>query len=216
MEGVEQAKAYAEADFDDVNAAFVERFLTAFPERGPREIVDLGCGPADIAIRIVRARPSTSLLAVDGSAAMLEQARRAIAAAGVGDQIELLQANIPVGDTLDRRFDVIISNSLLHHLHDPDGLWRDVATLARAGAAVLVVDLFRPRSEAAVQKLVEAYMSDVPTVLARDFENSLHAAFTVAEVQAQLAAYPSLSALKIEEISDRHLAVFGHVASAHR
>jgi hypothetical protein len=50
----EQAEAYAVADFAEVNARFVESFRMRFPTFGRGTIVDLGCGPADIAIRLAR------------------------------------------------------------------------------------------------------------------------------------------------------------------
>ena len=45
MDDPAQASAYAMADFADVNRAFVERFLTRFPDVENGTILDLGCGP---------------------------------------------------------------------------------------------------------------------------------------------------------------------------
>ncbi|PIV81546.1 SAM-dependent methyltransferase, partial [bacterium CG17_big_fil_post_rev_8_21_14_2_50_64_8] len=51
MDDPKRAEAYAEADFSEVNQAFVDNFLSAFPECKGKRILDLGCGPADIPIR---------------------------------------------------------------------------------------------------------------------------------------------------------------------
>jgi len=104
----------------------------------------------------------------------------------------------------------VVSNSLLHHLHDPAGLWRMIRARGAAGAAVVVMDLMRPASESAARALVEAYAADEPEVLRRDFYNSLLAAFEPGEVRQQLAA-AGLGHFSVTEASDRHLVVRGRI-----
>jgi len=52
MDGEEQARAYAAADFADVNQSFVDRFRATFPELSAGYVVELGCGPADNPMRL--------------------------------------------------------------------------------------------------------------------------------------------------------------------
>jgi SAM-dependent methyltransferase len=108
------------------------------------------------------------------------------------------------------RYDAVISNSLLHHLHDPRGLWTSVRAAGAPGAAVLVMDLFRPESHAEAWRIVEQYSGNEPDLLKRDFFNSLCAAFTQDEVRIQLAAC-GLDALRVQTVSDRHLSVSGRL-----
>src|SRR2546425_210812 len=68
MDDEAQALAYAQADFVEVNRGFVDRFRTAFPDLTRSRVVDLGCGPADIPIRLVRLMPTLGVTAVDASA----------------------------------------------------------------------------------------------------------------------------------------------------
>ena len=103
-----------------------------------------------------------------------------------------------------------MSNSLLHHLHDPLVLWRAVLGHGAPGAAVLVMDLYRPGSTGAAQEIVEAYAGEEPEVLKRDFYNSLCAAFDPAEVREQLAPC-GLGALEVRTVSDRHMVVAGRL-----
>jgi SAM-dependent methyltransferase len=107
-------------------------------------------------------------------------------------------------------YDLLISNSLLHHLHDPAVLWEELRRLGRSGAAVLVMDLFRPEDQAAAASIVAAYAADEPEVLRRDFHASLCAAFSPEEVRAQLAA-AGLAELAVRTVSDRHLLVHGRL-----
>ncbi|MEQ8277283.1 MAG: class I SAM-dependent methyltransferase [Deltaproteobacteria bacterium] len=205
MEDVAQAEAYARADFDTPNEAFVDRFLATFPDFVRGSIVDLGCGPADIPLRLARRLPEVRVTGVDGSAAMLAPGRAAVEA--FDGRVVLVEGTLP--GAVAGRFDAVISNSLLHHLHDPDVLWAEVVRVANPGAVVLVADLSRPDSADAVDRLVEQYAANEPEVLRRDFRNSLHAAFTTEEIEAQLARHGL--ALEVERISDRHVAIHGRL-----
>ena len=80
----------------------------------------------------------------------------------------------------------MLSKDLLHHLPDPQVLWREIKRLGRAGAAVYVMDPVRPESEAAPQAMVEEGAGSEDPILQRDFYNSLLAAFTPDDVREQL------------------------------
>jgi SAM-dependent methyltransferase len=124
--------------------------------------------------------------------------------------VRLLQRRLPDVAGLEPGFDAIISNSLLHHLHDPAVLWRSIRRLAAPGAAVQVMDLLRPGSSRQLEQLVAFYAQDAPEILRRDFANSLRAAFRVDEIGAQLAA--ARLPLAVEVVSDRHVLVSGRMA----
>lgn len=209
MDEAEQARAYADADFDEVNQTFVDRFVERFPELSRGTVVDLGCGPADIPIRLCRARPDVHVVGVDGADAMLDIGRRDVEAAGFGDRVELVCDRLPLTQHRLAPMDAAISNSLLHHLHDPMVLWTALLQLTRSGAPIYLVDLFRPPSAERAEELVETYAKDAPPVLRRDFHASLHAAFTPDEVRQQLAL-AGLDGLHVTTISDRHLEVAGY------
>ncbi|MGH7855811.1 MAG: class I SAM-dependent methyltransferase [Candidatus Binatia bacterium] len=209
MDDPKQALAYARADFAEVNAAFVERLRAALGEEPVRRIVDLGCGPADIPLRIARLLPAVALTAVDASAPMLALAREAVRAGGFRSRIALVRASVPALPLKAGAFDVIVSNSLLHHLREPRSFWREVARLGQSGGLVLVVDLLRPETPARAREIVEREAGGEEPVLQRDFYNSLLAAFTPAEVRGQLDA--GLSHLDCRPVSDRHWMVCGRI-----
>ncbi|MBH24651.1 MAG: SAM-dependent methyltransferase [Myxococcales bacterium] len=209
MDGPEQCRAYAEADFATPNAAFVERFLATFPELTRGHLLDLGGGPADIPIRLCQALPDVRVTGVDASAPMLALAVEAARDAGVASRLTLVEDQLPCS-TLEGAFDGLISNSLLHHLPDPNVFWSDVVRYGQPGAAFLMVDLTRPPSTDEAQRLMQLHSNGEPEVLRHDFYHSLLAAFTPDEVNAQLAAH-GLSGLNVAVISDRHLAVWGRL-----
>lgn len=210
MDELEQARAYAQADFSAAHDQCVARFVASWPpERGPIRGVclDIGCGPADVVVRMARACPGLIIDGVDGSEAMLGFGRARVAAAGLGDRVRLHRALLP-DDPLPRpEYDVVTSNSILHHLHDPQVLWRSVRRAARPGAHVFIMDLMRPATAEQAQGLVDLHARGEPEVLRRDFYASLVAAFTLAEVRAQLAA--AGLPFRAEAVDEHHLVITG-------
>jgi SAM-dependent methyltransferase len=211
MDDLEQARAYAEADFDEPNTAFVELFAercAGWPESGA--ILDLGCGPGDIVLRLADKFPDCVVHGVDGSAAMLEFAERARAGHPAADRVQFVHGFLPGAGLPRARYDAVTSNSLLHHLHQPRVLWQSIRDLAAPGAPVLVMDLMRPHSAEQAQELVDRYADGEPAVLRTDFYNSLLAAFEPDEVRAQLES-AGLTGFRVEPVSDRHLAAWGRI-----
>lgn len=221
MDEVEQARAYAEADFSRTDQAFVASIQAQLEASSldPQRVVDLGCGPGNITFPLAEALPSRPLLAIDGSAAMLAPAlRRQRAEPGRFPLLRFLQACLPLdADVLTALppafqppFQLLVSNSLLHHLHQPRVLWDAVRQLSAPGSLVVLRDLRRPDSPAALETLVDRHVSGAPPVLQRDYRASLQAAFRPEEVEAQLRAV-GLSCLQVREVEDRYLDVMGRL-----
>ena len=215
MDDLEQAKAYAEADFDESNTLFVQLFVQHSQTwDGHGTIVDLGCGPGDIAIRLARAFPECEVHGLDGSAAMLDLANAAKGKAGdAGSRVRFINGLVPSVQLPIDRYDALVSNSLLHHLPDPSLMWSTVKKYAASRAPVFIMDLVRCATVAQARQLVDVYAADDPEVLRTDFYNSLLAAFEIIEVRDQLDD-AGLSSLRIEQVSDRHLAVWGAMPAA--
>jgi len=212
MLGEDQARAYARADFEDAHAAYPRFFRERFPDFPRRAaVLDLGCGPCDVTRRFARLSRQWRFDAVDGSSAMLEQARRNLARRRLLDRVRLIHARLPRTALPRRRYDIILATSLLHHLPEPMALWQTVRARARRATLVFVADLRRPRTRTEARRLTRLHAAGQPAVLRRDFHNSLLAAFTPGEVRAQLSA-AGLTGLAVEPLGDRHLIVHGHPA----
>lgn len=206
MDGEVEADAYARADFSHSNRWFVEHLVKEFPGH-LANVVDLGCGPADVPVRLALAVAAVRVTAVDGSAAMLRLARQAIRAAGVHERIALHLGRLPDLELADHSFDAVLSKDMLHHLPDPQVLWREARRLARPGAVIYVVDLMRPDSPLEAREIVARVAGAADPVLKEDFYNSLCAAFTLEEVRAQLKAADL--PLHVHAVSERHMNVKG-------
>lgn len=212
MNEAEQAQAYLDADFEESHNRFITLLgdkLASMPNSG--DCLDLGCGPGDITRRFARAFPSWQIDAVDGSPAMLRLAEEQNTAASLTERIRYFELLLPADEFPLPEYQLVMSSSVLHHLADPQALWSTIKRAAAPGAAVFVMDLFRPACEADARALVERDASDEPEVLQRDFYNSLLAAYLPEEVEEQLQA-AGLADLQVEVVSDRHLIVVGHLA----
>lgn len=228
--------AYARADFSDSNQAFADRLAAELeragaPGREPGSaragsraadraahraagrrrsglrIVDLGCGPADVTLRIARRLPDAHVVGVDGAEEMLHLARAAVRSAALSQRIELHLGRVPGIDLPVHGFDAVVSKDMLHHLPDPHALWSECLRLGRPGAVILVMDLIRPSSPVEAREIVERVAGGEHPLLKEDFYHSLCAAFTPEEVRAQLEA--AGLALGVERAGDRHWIVRG-------
>jgi len=210
MDDAQQVQAYASADFTASDQATVARILALLADGAGQverlRIVDLGCGPGNLTIPLAERLPEAEVVGIDGSRAMLAAAQQR--APGGRPRFRLMQLQDLPGDL--GRFDLLVSNSLLHHLHDPGLLWRTVSQLAAPGALVVVKDLRRPATPAAVDELVQRHAAGAPPVLQRDYRASLHAAFRPEEVRQQLQR-SALTTLQVQPLEDRYLEVWGRL-----
>lgn len=213
MDEQEQAAAYAAADWSESHGKIPGYFRERFPQFTGGRVLDLGCGPADVTIRFVKAFPGVSAVGVDGSEAMLAFGRRHVRDAGLDSRITLENRYLPDAALEGRGFDAVICNSLLHHFADPAALWRTAARCVKPGAPILMVDLLRPRDHETAMQLVTEHAAGAPPVLERDFVASLHAAYTADEVRRQLSA-AGLAGFRVDVVDVLHFVAWGVVSEA--
>jgi ubiquinone/menaquinone biosynthesis C-methylase UbiE len=212
MEDMEQALAYAHADF----AASHQLRVTWFHERygvdvNPASILDLCCGAGDMTFRFARAFPNSRILGVDGSQAMIDIAKQDIQAEPqLISQIEFKQAYLPDDLLPQKTYEMVISHSALHHFHNPQVLWNAIREYSSTGSIVFLSDLRRVNSVDEANQIVQERAANEHPLLQHDFSASLCAAFTPQELQAQLKE-AGLSQLTVEEIGDLYLLVHGRI-----
>lgn len=210
MDDAEQATAYADADFSEPHEVFVKLFISHFPDFSGHEIIDLGCGTADVIIRFARAFPSIKIFGVDGAQAMLNIGAQDVKRNGLEHNIKLKKCKLPDSDLSFMKYDAVISNSLLHHLSNPSILWNTVKLCAKPGAPVFIMDLLRPDNVESAKGLLQRYAADASPILQKDFFNSLLAAYSLNEIREQLDA-AKLEHLFIDVVSDRHILIWGEL-----
>ena len=101
------------------------------------EILVAGCGTGQESAEIARRFPGSRVLAIDLSRASLAYARRKSDELGLAN-VEHAQADILELGDVGRRFDLISSVGVLHHLADPAAGWRRLLALLAPGGFMQV------------------------------------------------------------------------------
>ncbi len=220
MNDSDQAKAYAAADFSRSDQNFIvklEKYISVKSKviNNKSLIVDIGCGPGNITERLAFRWPFAEIVGIDGSEEMLTIARSRqkqnsslIQLEGLSYIHQNLASFAKERLTIVNNADVIVSNSLLHHIHNPNLFWKAIQNIGKSGTIIFLKDLRRPKSFKEVKRLQEKYQPNASAILNRDYLASLQAAFTISEVKSQLD-FAGLCQLKVFEVDDRYLEVVG-------
>jgi ubiquinone/menaquinone biosynthesis C-methylase UbiE len=200
MDSAEETDAYDAMDHGAVNRAFVDDLLAVAPT--PGRVLDLGAGTALIPVEIARRAASARVTAVDLASTMLRRGAEHVARAGLTARVGLVVASATALPYGRGDFDVVVSNSLAHHIPEPAALFASIAAVAGDGA-VFVRDLVRPETDAAVDALVSQHAADEAPAARELFRASLRAALTIGEVRA-LADANGLADAVVAMSSDRH------------
>lgn len=188
MDTVAEALDYDTMDHAAVNARFVDDLLAVVSlgtpvDRERIQTLDVGTGTAQIPMELCRRTPAYDVVAIDLAAEMLKVGAKNVAAAGLGDRIRLERIDAKQLPWDDARFDVVMSNSIVHHIPDPIVSIREMFRVLRPGGCIFVRDLMRPESAQQVDQFVAQYAGKENAHQQQMFRDSLHAALTVSEVQ---------------------------------
>lgn len=159
MDTEEEAADYDAMDHEAVNRAFCEDALAALGARAKNASVralDLGTGTALIPIQMCKLHTSITVLGTDLARQMLAVAKANVARAGLEDRVSLSFGDAK-NDDQDRTFDLVVSNSVIHHIPEPADLLRAALTKLAPGGTVFIRDLERPTTEVALEALVQRY-----------------------------------------------------------
>lgn len=206
MDTEDEALEYHAMDFSEPDGRFARDALALLGSRKAPELIDFGTGTAKIPVMICRARPDARVLAIDPAAEMLKVAAQHVADAGLAGSITLARTDGRATKLAASRFDAVLSNSTVHHLHQPLTLFREMKRLLKPGGAVLIRDLCRPRSMDEAWAIVKRVAAGDSLRQQQLFFDSLCAALTVDEVR-KLLADVGWGELKVVMSSDRHWSV---------
>lgn len=225
MDSAEEASDYDAMDHSEVNQKFVEDLLAAVgAERGARsaeqidteggsalptprsallDILDLGTGTALIPIQLCKSFPDCRVMAADAAVNMLELARYNIEVNSLTERIELAHIDakkLPFGDAM---FDVVMSNSIIHHIPEPIHVLREAVRVTKPGGLLFFRDLLRPNTEAELINLVATYTGNENANSQRMFAESLHAALSLEEIRDLVSSF-GFNPGTVQPTSDRH------------
>jgi ubiquinone/menaquinone biosynthesis C-methylase UbiE len=208
MDSQEDAVDYDTMDHSEVNRVFVDDLLSVLPHPpDPNDqrldLLDLGTGTALIPVELCKRFERCRVLAVDAAAHMLDLARYHLEANSLTGRIQLAQADAKALPFDDAQFDVVISNSIIHHIPEPLAVMQQAIRVLRPGGLLFFRDLLRPDSQEELQRLVATYAADCNDHQRQLFADSLHAALSLEEIRG-LAGSLGLSRDSVQQTSDRH------------
>ena len=100
--------------------------------RGDERVLDAGCGTGRVTEHLVRRLPRGRVVALDGSAAMLDQARQRL-----GDQVDYVHADLGRPLPLEQPVDAVFSTATFHWVPNHDALFAHLAAVLRPGGALV-------------------------------------------------------------------------------
>ena len=204
MDTQEAAEAYDAMGHGEVDRAFVDRVVALGASTG--HFLDVGTGPAQIPILLAQRCPNIHITAIDLSEEMLKIAKRHVAAAGLTDRITLELVDAKALPYSDNTFDGLISNSIVHHIHDSLRALQEMGRVIRPKGVVLIRDLIRPETPADAQAFVDRYAADDTPYQQKLYYDSFLAAFTIVEVNEMLAQMDMPGAVVVQS-TDRHWSI---------
>jgi ubiquinone/menaquinone biosynthesis C-methylase UbiE len=207
MDSTLEACDYDAMDHGEVNRRFVHDLLAAQSRVGvplDARVLDLGTGTAQIPIELCERNSQATVVAIDLADSMLELAAKNVEPRGLAARISLQRVDAKGLPFADGQFDVVMSNSIVHHIPNPRSALAEAVRVAKnPGGLVFVRDLARPADEKQVLELVETYAAGCNGHQRSLFDASLRAALSVEEIRALIGSL-GFDAATVQATSDRH------------
>ena len=105
--------------------------LDRLPLEGDERVLDAGCGTGRVTEQLLRRLPRGTVIALDGSPAMIDAARERLAR--FGHRVEFVVADLGRPLPLDGRVDAVLSTATFHWVPDHDALFTNLAAVIRPG-----------------------------------------------------------------------------------
>lgn len=109
--------------------------LERLPLAGDERVLDAGCGSGRVTERLLERLPRGRVVALDGSPAMIAQARRRLTR--FGDRVEYVVADLGRPVPLSEPVDAILSTATFHWVPDHEALFRHLVAVLRPGGRLV-------------------------------------------------------------------------------
>jgi ubiquinone/menaquinone biosynthesis C-methylase UbiE len=201
MDSASEAHDYDAMDHSHVNAVFVTDLLQQ--QHDFSTVLDVGTGTAQIPLELCKRQLQAHVIAIDMAAHMLEVGRGNVKRAGLAERIDLQLIDAKRMPFADRTFDVVMSNSIVHHIPEPFAVFTEMVRVVKPHGLLFVRDLLRPEDDKTLRSLVQQYAGAANAHQQQMFADSLHAALTLDEVQTMVTRL-GYAATTVTQTSDRH------------
>ncbi len=133
---------YWDAALDRVTAAVA--YVPEAVRKGPARVIDLGAGTGTGALGLACRLPDADVVAVDVSEQSLARVDAKAQAAGLGERVRTLVADLNVGWPDLAPIDLTWASMSLHHLADPTRTLSQLRQITRGGGLIAVAEFDEP------------------------------------------------------------------------
>src|SRR5690349_1756400 len=132
MDSADEVEVYnsaaAEAHLERIDDTFVQHVLRLLPRPDNLKLpaLDIGCGPAQIPVKLLQRLPRLRMTVLDGAPNMLRAAKENARRAGVDGRMELVLGDGKALPFPDGAFSLVTCNSMLHHAREPLSLLSEI------------------------------------------------------------------------------------------
>ena len=126
----------------------------------PQRVMDLATGTGDLAIKMAKRMPKTSIMGVDLSENMLAVAAEKVRRLGLDDHIALYQGDAENLDVADGVLDVVTIAFGIRNFGSVEVGLKEIMRGLRSGGHVVILEFSTPRNPI-VRKLYELYSNHV-------------------------------------------------------
>lgn len=178
------SSAAAQTYLKKLDGIFIDHAVRLVNRRERGRALDIGTGPGQIVIKLARKLTRWKFLGVDRSPQMIAEAAANLAAAGpeLAGRVEFQIADANALPFPDATFDLVMCNSVLHHMAEPERLLAEIARVAKPRGAILLRDLRRP-NRLAYNWHVRRHGRHYSGKMRELYRASVRAAYVVPELQ---------------------------------
>jgi ubiquinone/menaquinone biosynthesis C-methylase UbiE len=211
MEDSAEVQAYASAAaqsfLDAIDDTFVEHAVQLVKNRERGRAIDIGTGPGQIVIKLANRLTRWKFVGVDLSSRMISEAEKNLSEVRgtLAGRVEFQMTDGSSTPFPENSFDLVMCNSVLHHMPAPAKLLAEIDRLAKPGAGILLRDLRRPN--ALMYPLhVRWHGRKYSGEMLRLYRDSVRAAYTAPELHKLLRAVP-LRGARVFEHRSTHIGI---------
>ena len=158
-------------------------------------VLDIGCGPGQLAIFLGKRLPGLKILGLDVNADMIAAARKHGLDTSVGN-IDFYLGDVHLLPFEDDSIDLVVSTFSLHHWQNAAVALREIRRVLKPGGRLLLVDLRRDcrRWFYYAMKFIQQFLAPADTRRTNGAVGSIYASYTPGELSGLLASVPFGSA----------------------
>jgi len=120
-------------------------------------VLDAGCGPGDLALRLAELRPGLTVWGIDISADMIRLATRRALSTPQAPRLRFERADVAALPLPDASLEAAVSSIAFHHWRRPGVALAELWRVLKPGGFATIVDLDRDMDRAAIRSAVRRW-----------------------------------------------------------